>query len=162
MTLFGLPVCIFHTLRNIAAMVFFAVFANQRLFVKTMYILPIHTSSLFSPQMIFRTLATVVVAIFAVEVVRADMYLHNMRGSNNRLDEARRDRNNANRYVCIQHSLLFLFPFEKKCFFFSWREERLDSSECPTSDAFTRKHNRLQHATTLKYFARVLSPPLSV
>lgn len=118
MTLFGLPVCIFHTLRNIAAMVFFAVFANQRLFVKTMYILPIHTSSLLSPQMIFRTLATVVVAIFAVEVVRADMYLHNMRGSNNRLDEARRDRNNANRYVCIQHSPLFLFPFEKKCFFF--------------------------------------------
>jgi hypothetical protein len=28
----------------------------------------------------------------------ADMYLQNMRGSNNRLDEARRDRNNANRY----------------------------------------------------------------
>ena len=37
------------------------------------------------------------VVLASVEVVRADMYLHNMRGSNNRLDEARRDRNNANR-----------------------------------------------------------------
>jgi len=54
--------------------------------------------------MIFRTLATVVVAIFAVEVVRADMYLHNMRGSNNRLDEARRDRNNANRLFDSQNN----------------------------------------------------------
>ena len=32
-----------------------------------------------------------------VASVSADMYLINMRGSNNRLDEARRDRNNANR-----------------------------------------------------------------
>ncbi len=31
--------------------------------------------------------------------VTADIYLHNMRGSNNRLDEANRDRDNANRSV---------------------------------------------------------------
>jgi hypothetical protein len=29
--------------------------------------------------------------------VHADMYFHNPRGSNNRLDEAKRERNNANR-----------------------------------------------------------------
>eukprot|EP00045_Choanoeca_perplexa_P015661 m.200161 g.200161 ORF g.200161 m.200161 type:complete len:596 (+) comp17050_c0_seq13:161-1948(+) len=36
--------------------------------------------------------------------VNADMYLHNMRGSNNRLDEARRDRNNANRLFDSQNN----------------------------------------------------------
>ena len=36
-------------------------------------------------------------ALLAASVCRADMYLHNMRGSNNRLKEANRDRDNANR-----------------------------------------------------------------
>lgn len=35
---------------------------------------------------------------------QADVYLHNMRGSNNRLDEARRDRNNANRMFDSQNN----------------------------------------------------------
>jgi len=37
-----------------------------------------------------------------------DMYLQNMRGSNNRLDEANRDRDNANRFVSI-HSFITNF-----------------------------------------------------
>eukprot|EP00054_Salpingoeca_dolichothecata_P028231 m.212749 g.212749 ORF g.212749 m.212749 type:complete len:1339 (+) comp26162_c0_seq2:104-4120(+) len=36
--------------------------------------------------------------------VQADVYLHNFRGSNNRLDEARRDRNNANRLFDSQNN----------------------------------------------------------
>ena len=36
--------------------------------------------------------------MFIISMVHADMYLHNMRGSNNRLDEQNRDRDNANRY----------------------------------------------------------------
>jgi hypothetical protein len=36
--------------------------------------------------------------------VDADMYMHNMRGSNNRLDEARRDRNNGNRMFDSQNN----------------------------------------------------------
>ena len=37
-------------------------------------------------------------------VARADIYLHNMRGSNNRLDEANRERNNANRLFDSQNN----------------------------------------------------------
>jgi hypothetical protein len=44
------------------------------------------------------------VAVSSIEMVRGDMYLHNMRGSNNRLDEARRDRNNANRLFDSQNN----------------------------------------------------------
>ncbi|CAB4024110.1 DD3-3-like [Paramuricea clavata] len=36
--------------------------------------------------------------------VQADMYLHNPRGSNNRLDEAKRERNNANRLFDSQNN----------------------------------------------------------
>lgn len=39
-----------------------------------------------------------------VAAVHADMYFHNPRGSNNRLDEARRDRNNANRLFDSQNN----------------------------------------------------------
>ena len=46
-----------------------------------------------------RVTAAVAVASALAVVCNADTYLHNMRGSNNRLDEARRDRNNANRCV---------------------------------------------------------------
>eukprot|EP01137_Pigoraptor_chileana_P029784 Opistho-2@15443 len=35
---------------------------------------------------------------------QADIYMHNLRGSNNRLDEARRDRNNANRLFDSQNN----------------------------------------------------------
>ena len=42
-----------------------------------------------------------------VALVDADMYLHNMRGSNNRLNEANRDRDNGNRcancLACIEY-----------------------------------------------------------
>lgn len=37
------------------------------------------------------------VAVVLCAMTHADMYLHNMRGSNNRLDERNRDRNNGNR-----------------------------------------------------------------
>merc|ERR1711916_298853 len=37
-------------------------------------------------------------------MVNGDTYLHNMRGSNNRLDEANRDRNNANRLFDSQNN----------------------------------------------------------
>ena len=47
--------------------------------------------------MLSQFLAMTAVVAVVVDMARADMYLHNMRGSNNRLDEARRDRNNANR-----------------------------------------------------------------
>ena len=42
------------------------------------------------------------------DYVVGDMYLHNPRGSNNRLDEATRERRNANRYdgVGTQNELL--------------------------------------------------------
>lgn len=40
-----------------------------------------------------------ILALALVAAASADMYLQNGRGSNNRLDEARRDRDNANRYV---------------------------------------------------------------
>lgn len=42
-------------------------------------------------------LAVLLVALFAISSVRADIYLNSPRGSNNRLDEANRDRTNANR-----------------------------------------------------------------
>ncbi|EGD81580.1 hypothetical protein PTSG_02295 [Salpingoeca rosetta] len=48
-------------------------------------------------------LALVVVAALVASTT-ADMYLQNMRGSNNRLDEARRDRNNANRLFDSQNN----------------------------------------------------------
>jgi hypothetical protein len=47
-------------------------------------------------KMNMRSTITVVLAT-VIAVANADMYMHNMRGSNNRLDEANRDRNNANR-----------------------------------------------------------------
>lgn len=46
----------------------------------------------------------IAVASALVAVANADIYLHNMRGSNNRLDEARRDRNNANRLFDSQNN----------------------------------------------------------
>lgn len=39
-----------------------------------------------------------------VGIASADMYLHNMRGSNNRLHEANRDRDNANRLFDSQNN----------------------------------------------------------
>ena len=45
-----------------------------------------------------------VLVLALVALVQADMYLHNPRGSNNRLDEARRDRNNANRLFDSQNN----------------------------------------------------------
>jgi hypothetical protein len=46
--------------------------------------------------------------------VQADMYLQNMRGSNNRLDEANRDRDNANRCVPIVPWFFdFVFSFRQ-------------------------------------------------
>jgi hypothetical protein len=45
-----------------------------------------------------------IVAAALVAAVNADIYLHNPRGSNNRLDEARRDRNNANRLFDSQNN----------------------------------------------------------
>lgn len=46
----------------------------------------------------------IIVASALAAVANADIYLHNMRGSNNRLDEARRDRNNANRVFDSQNN----------------------------------------------------------
>eukprot|EP00051_Salpingoeca_urceolata_P010125 m.123447 g.123447 ORF g.123447 m.123447 type:complete len:1382 (-) comp16588_c0_seq1:189-4334(-) len=48
--------------------------------------------------------ATVAFVALLPLLASADMYLHNMRGSNNRLDEARRDRNNANRLFDSQNN----------------------------------------------------------
>eukprot|EP00039_Didymoeca_costata_P017920 m.331362 g.331362 ORF g.331362 m.331362 type:complete len:1488 (-) comp16713_c0_seq1:193-4656(-) len=45
-----------------------------------------------------------IIATSLVSAVYSDMYLHNARGSNNRLDEARRDRNNANRLFDSQNN----------------------------------------------------------
>ena len=45
-----------------------------------------------------------VLVLALVALVQADMYLHNPRGCNNRLDEARRDRNNANRLFDSQNN----------------------------------------------------------
>eukprot|EP00043_Microstomoeca_roanoka_P013090 m.127830 g.127830 ORF g.127830 m.127830 type:complete len:1330 (+) comp15664_c4_seq1:258-4247(+) len=49
-----------------------------------------------------KSVAVVVALLMAT--ARADMYLQNMRGSNNRLDEARRDRDNANRLFDSQNN----------------------------------------------------------
>eukprot|EP00056_Hartaetosiga_gracilis_P013768 m.231079 g.231079 ORF g.231079 m.231079 type:complete len:1329 (-) comp13895_c4_seq1:92-4078(-) len=52
-------------------------------------------------------LSLVVAVVLALTVphnVNGDMYLQNMRGSNNRLDEARRDRDNANRLFDSQNN----------------------------------------------------------
>lgn len=46
----------------------------------------------------------VVAAAAALACVRADVYLHQLKGSNNRLDEANRDRNNANRLFDSQNN----------------------------------------------------------
>ena len=43
-------------------------------------------------------------ALALLAVCRADFYLHNMRGSNNRLNEANRDRDNANRLFDSQNN----------------------------------------------------------
>jgi len=48
--------------------------------------------------------ATKLMLLALAAVASADMYLQNMRGSNNRLDEARRDRNNANRLFDSQNN----------------------------------------------------------
>lgn len=45
-----------------------------------------------------------VVVLALVATAQADMYLQNMRGSNNRLDEANRDRDNANRLFDSQNN----------------------------------------------------------
>ena len=50
-----------------------------------------------TPELHFNMALFSLLALCAV--ASADMYLQNIRGSNNRLDEANRDRNNANRYV---------------------------------------------------------------
>lgn len=42
--------------------------------------------------------------ILLLGIVRADIYFHNPRGSNNRLDEAKRERNNANRLFDSQNN----------------------------------------------------------
>lgn len=47
---------------------------------------------------------SVLLATTLMTAVMGDMYLHNARGSNNRLDEARRDRNNANRLFDSQNN----------------------------------------------------------
>lgn len=48
--------------------------------------------------------------IFTFGFVKGDMYMHSFRGSNNRLDEANRERNNANRLFDSR-------KFTKFCFF---------------------------------------------
>jgi len=50
-----------------------------------------------------RILAAVAAAVI-VSCAQADVYLHTIRGSNNRLDEANRDRNNANRVFDSQNN----------------------------------------------------------
>ena len=44
-----------------------------------------------------RSLAFLTVTLFVAATVRADIYFHNPRGSNNRLNEKTADRDNANR-----------------------------------------------------------------
>jgi len=50
------------------------------------------------------TKLTAAAAAMLVVAVNADIYMHNPRGSNNRLDEARRDRNNGNRVFDSQNN----------------------------------------------------------
>jgi hypothetical protein len=45
-----------------------------------------------------------VICLLASGQIHADVYLHNPRGSNNRLNEATRDRNNANRLFDSQNN----------------------------------------------------------
>ena len=55
-----------------------------------------------------------VISILCLHAVLADVYLHNLRGSNNRLNERSANRRNANRMfdsqVCLW-SLVVLHPF---------------------------------------------------
>lgn len=45
-----------------------------------------------------------IIIIFALKHVHCDIYFHNPRGSNNRLDEQGRERNNANRMFDSQNN----------------------------------------------------------
>ncbi len=66
------------------------------------------SSSEYKPQVTMNDFSFIhsvaVICLLASGQIHADVYLHNPRGSNNRLNEATRDRNNANRLFDSQNN----------------------------------------------------------